>query len=179
MKATTFLAAAGAALLLVPVTSEAQQPTRRRAETIEIRGQVPTPQVVTVRPREVPAYSRQVISPNFFDRDFWPSIVPAYQMVPQQMITGQVPVGADSTALRDPSSGATGAGTPGAPGAAAPAGTAPQNMTVRPPPTGTPTPNLQRAGTPSDTTRAGTDTTRAPNDTTAGAAGTPPARPRR
>ena len=83
MKATTILAAAGAALLLLPATSEAQQPTRRRAQTIEIRGQVPTPQVVTVRPREVPAYSRQVISPNFFDRDFWPSIVPAYQMVSQ------------------------------------------------------------------------------------------------
>lgn len=164
MKAT-ILAACGA-LLLLPVTAEAQQPTRRRAQTIEIRGQVPTPQVVTVRPREVPAYSRQVISPNFFDRDFWPSIVPGYQMVPQQMITGQVPVGADSAALRDPA-----AGTPGATPGAAPTGTTPQGMTVRPPPTGTPTPNLQRAGTPADTTRAPADTT--------GTTGTPPAPSRR
>ena len=168
----TILAACGA-LLLLPATGEAQQPTRRRAQTIEIRGQVPTPQVVTVRPREVPAYSRQVISPNFFDRDFWPSIVPGYQMVPQQMITGQVPVGADSAALRDPAAGVPGA-TPGA----APAGTTPQGMTVRPPPTGTPTPNLQRAGTPADTTRAPTDTTRSPTDTT-GTTGTPPAPSRR
>lgn len=165
----TILAACGA-LLLLPATGEAQQPTRRRAQTIEIRGQVPTPQVVTVRPREVPAYSRQVISPNFFDRDFWPSIVPGYQVVPQQMITGQVPVGADSAALRDPA-----AGTPGATPGATPPGATPQGMTVRPPPTGTPTPNLQRTGTPADTTRAPTDTTRTPTDTT----GTPPAPSRR
>ena len=175
----------GAARLLVPATSEAQQPTRRRAQTIEIRGQVPTPQVVTVRPREVPAYSRNVISPNFFDRDFWPSIVPGYQLVAQQVITGAVPVGADSAALRAPATtpGTTtpGTTTPGTttPGTTTPTGGTPQGMTVRPPPTGTPLPNLQRTTAPGDTTRAPNDSTRAPNDTTAGASGTPPARPRR
>ena len=63
--AATVLCAAAA---LVPVsTAHGQQPTQppraqppRRQETIEIRGQVPTPQVVTVRPREAPAYSRRV-----------------------------------------------------------------------------------------------------------------------
>src|SRR5689334_24934336 len=57
----------------------AQQP--RRQETIEIRGQVPTPQVVTVRPREMPAYSRRVLVPAFFDHDFWPSILPPLEIV--------------------------------------------------------------------------------------------------
>src|SRR6187200_2687912 len=56
-----------------------QQP--RRPEVIEIRGQVPTPQVVTVRPREAPAYSRRVLVPTFFDHDFWPSILPPLQLV--------------------------------------------------------------------------------------------------
>ena len=55
--------------------------TPRRQETIEIRGQVPTPQVVTVRPREAPAYSRSVLVPAFFDHDFWPSILPPLQIV--------------------------------------------------------------------------------------------------
>ena len=64
-----------------------QQPPRpaqppRRQETIEIRGQVPTPQVVTVRPRETPAYSRRVLVPAFLDHDFWPSILPPLQLIP-------------------------------------------------------------------------------------------------
>ena len=56
------------------------QPPRRQ-QTIEIRGQVPTPQVVTVRPRETPMYSRRVLVPAFFDRDFWPSILPPLEIV--------------------------------------------------------------------------------------------------
>jgi hypothetical protein len=91
--AMTGLAVATLALAsLVAVNSaEAQRPTPprpaprtqtpRRQETIEIRGQVPTPQVVTVRPRETPVYSRRVLVPAFFDRDFWPSILPALQIV--------------------------------------------------------------------------------------------------
>ena len=55
--------------------------TPRRQETIEIRGQVPTPQVVTVRPRESPTYSRRVLVPAFFDHDFWPSILPPLEIV--------------------------------------------------------------------------------------------------
>lgn len=55
--------------------------TPRRQETIEIRGQVPTPQVVTVRPRETPNYSRRVLVPAFLDHDFWPSILPPLEIV--------------------------------------------------------------------------------------------------
>ena len=75
--------------LLLPALAHAQQPTRRRQAPIEIRGQVPTPQVVTVRPREMPAYSRQVLVPRFFDHDFWPEIQLGYQMVPERQISGR------------------------------------------------------------------------------------------
>jgi hypothetical protein len=85
------------ALVAVPMSVEAQQtppaqqparrPARRQA-AIEIRGVVPTPQVVTVRPREVPQYSRVVLVPNYYDHDFWQSLLPAYQFVPKRMITG-------------------------------------------------------------------------------------------
>ena len=90
--AAAAVAALGAgAALLAPASAEAQQPTRppaRRQPTIEIRGQVPTPQVVTVRPREVPVYSRQVLVPEFYDRDFWQAILPGYQMVSRRTLEG-------------------------------------------------------------------------------------------
>ena len=91
-----------AVAISVPASAHAQQPTqptvKRRQAPIEIRGQVPTPQVVTVRPREVPAYSRQVLVPNFYDHDFWPSILPGYRLVTKRQITGAVPI--DSVTLR-------------------------------------------------------------------------------
>ena len=138
----TAILLSAAALVLVPAIAGAQTPTRRRQQAIEIRGQVPTPQVVTVRPREVPAYSRQVISPAFYDRSFWPSILPGYQLVPQRMITGTAPM--DSGLVRD---------TPGG------AGTAAQPMTLRPPPGTPPAANLRTApapatgATPADSSR--------------------------
>jgi hypothetical protein len=99
---------------LLPSLAEAQRTTRRRLRPIEIRGQVPTPQVVTVRPRAVPAYSRQVLVPNFYDHDFWQSILPGYQIVARRAVTGQIP--GDTTA------GAAGVAGPGAPNAPAAAG---------------------------------------------------------
>jgi hypothetical protein len=92
------------ALALATPTLEAQEPTPRRQEPIEIRGTVPTPQVVTVRPRETPAYSRKVLVPNFFDHDFWPAILPAYMLVAERMVSGQAPV--DASLLADTLSGA-------------------------------------------------------------------------
>ena len=101
----------------------AQQPTPprtqppRRQETIEIRGQVPTPQVVTVRPRETPAYSRRVLVPAFFDHDFWPSILPPLEIVSPP---GATPVDSASRAMADSASRARStirppSGTPPAP----------------------------------------------------------------
>lgn len=66
---------------LLPALAAAQQPTRRRQAPIVIKGTVPTPQVVTVRPRAIPAYSRQVLVPRFYDHDFWPEIEQGYQLL--------------------------------------------------------------------------------------------------
>jgi hypothetical protein len=44
-----------------PVPPPAQPAPKRRA--IDIRGQAPAPEVVTVRPREIPQYSRRIVSP--------------------------------------------------------------------------------------------------------------------
>src|SRR5688500_20345956 len=96
VRGRTFALALTAAIAL-PLVAEAQdttratQPVRRRQPTIEIRGQVPTPQVVTVRPREVPTYSRQVLVPEFYDHDFWQSILPAYQLIPGRLLDGARP----------------------------------------------------------------------------------------
>src|SRR5215217_3772901 len=88
------LTAAAVSLLLGSATAAgAQQGTRRpvrRQQPIEIRGQVPTPQVVTVRPREVPQYNRRFLVPAFYDHDFWPVILPGYQLVSRRLITGNV-----------------------------------------------------------------------------------------
>ena len=77
------------AVALATSLSEAQQPTRRpTSRTIEIRGQVPTPQVVTVRPREAPQFDRNVLVPDFYNRDFLGLATVGYQLVPRSAITG-------------------------------------------------------------------------------------------
>jgi hypothetical protein len=60
----------------------AKAPAAGAAQTVEIRGQVPTPQVVTVRPRQEPLYERGVLVPAFYDRHFWGSILAPYRVVP-------------------------------------------------------------------------------------------------
>ena len=129
------MAAAVVALTVLPAIAGAQQPTRRRQAPIEIKGQVPTPQVVTVRPREVPTYSRQVLVPRFFDHDFWPDIQTGYLMVPQRQITGRSVIdtlgtgavlGADTSAAR---------GTTTAPQRPTPTPPAPSTKSPATPPT--------------------------------------------
>lgn len=114
----SLLVAAVAAVAVTPMLAEAQRRPARRQAAIEIRGVVPTPQVVTVRPREVPAYSRQVLVPNFYDHDFWQSLLPAYHLVPQRMIKGS---GLPADSVR----------TPADTGAARPAATTPATTAVR------------------------------------------------
>src|SRR3954468_705567 len=99
-----------AAALAVDSSVAAAQRTPRRQAPIEIRGTVPTPQVVTVRPREMPAYSRQVLVPRFFDHDFWPEIQLGYQMVPERQISGRTV--SDTMLTRNDSSSTSGAPTP-------------------------------------------------------------------
>lgn len=136
MRSKLMVAACAAAVVLAPSMVQAQRGTRPKA--IEIRGQVPTPQVVTVRPREVPTYSRQVISPTFYNHDFWPSILPAYLLVPQRMIVGTAPM--DSTMLRG--DGPTPAGMMPASPTGTPGTTTPPDTTRRP--AGTPPARTQQ-----------------------------------
>ena len=75
------------AALAVGSSKASAQRTPRRQTPIEIRGTVPTPQVVTVRPREVPAYSRQVLVPRFYDHDFWPEIQEGYAIMSGRLMT--------------------------------------------------------------------------------------------
>jgi hypothetical protein len=87
----------GAGLLVV--IGALVRPADAQRQTIEIRGQVPTPQIVTVRPREVPEFSTQVLVPAFYNHQFWPVILPAYQIVQRSevygvMATDSMPVGA-------------------------------------------------------------------------------------
>ena len=118
MKGALVVALAAVLPAMVEAQQKPQQPARRparRQAAIEIRGQVPTPQVVTVRPREVPQYSRQVLVPNFYDHDFWQSLLPAYQFVPQRLITGSgVPRDTSRTAA-DSTMNRTTTGTPSTP----------------------------------------------------------------
>ena len=124
VRCITLAAVLAALASLSPGVAGAQQPTRprrtqapRRGATIEIRGQVPTPQVVTVRPRETPAYSRRVLVPGFLDHDFWPSILPPLDIVSAKSVTRSDTTSrstADSTA-RPPSGPRSPSGTPPAP----------------------------------------------------------------
>jgi hypothetical protein len=88
MRTLTLLLAMIPALGLA-AESEAQEPSRRQSSrTIEIRGQVPTPQVVTVRPREAPQFARNVLVPDFYNPDFLGLATVGYQLVPRSAITG-------------------------------------------------------------------------------------------
>lgn len=68
--------------MAAPRMALAQQTGKKAATTVEIRGEVPTPQVVTVRPRQVPAYTRGILVPAFYDRHFWGAILEPYRIVP-------------------------------------------------------------------------------------------------
>lgn len=80
----------GGVLLVAASRAEAQQkgPPPKKGQAIEIRGQVPTPQVVTVRPREVPTYDRQLLSPAFYSGNGSSASTEAVQLVPESQIRG-------------------------------------------------------------------------------------------
>lgn len=110
----------GATLAVTPGRGAAQQrgarPTRG-GQTIVIRGQVPTPQVVTVRPRDVPTYSRRVLGADLGGHSFWSSIAPGYQLVPNRQVTGRTPLDSTPGAMiaGEPEPNGQGAGAGGAP----------------------------------------------------------------
>ncbi|MEP6690483.1 MAG: hypothetical protein ABJD07_04965 [Gemmatimonadaceae bacterium] len=77
--------------------AHAQRTRPRVGGTIEIRGTVPTPQVVTVRPREAPSYSRAGLVPTFYNRSFLADILPGYQVIAQRQLTNAALAGANTT----------------------------------------------------------------------------------
>ena len=139
-----------AVALALPVAMQAQNtkpPVKRRQQPIEIRGQVPTPQVVTVRPREVPTYSRQVLYPRFYDHDFWPSILPAYQLVTKRQMTGIVPVDSATVRADSAATGGLRSTTPAGTAPAAPGDSVRQQAPVARPDSVTPPPGTPPART--------------------------------
>ena len=80
----------GGAMLVSSSILNAQQkaPPPKRGQAIEIRGQVPTPQVVTVRPREVPTYDRQLLAPTFYNGTGRTASTSDLQLVPESQIRG-------------------------------------------------------------------------------------------
>lgn len=113
-------ASVGLATAWMALHSEALHAQRgaERGQTIVIRAQVPTPQVITVRPRTVPEYSREVLGAEQRQRSFWGSLLPAYQLVTQRQIDGRDPLDSAVAALvAGAPSGAPGAAAPVAPGA--------------------------------------------------------------
>src|SRR5687768_2128588 len=134
------LALVAAIVVSTPVALDAQRAPRRQ-QSIEIVGQVPTPQVVTVRPREMPQYDRRVLVPTFYDHDFWQSILPGYLLVRQRTISGAVP-GDSTTARSDSARTVPPAGVQPATTNPPPAGTTP------PPAGGAPPPPVATVGQP-------------------------------
>lgn len=90
---TLLVGAAVAMACAAPVA--AQQPKRptRAGQTIVIRGQVPTPQVVTVRPRQAPDYDRGTLgSAPESAASFWPALLPGYDVVTERTVAGPTPL---------------------------------------------------------------------------------------
>lgn len=107
-------ALAGAAFAGAMLGPSALHAQRGAGQTIVIRAQVPTPQVITVRPRTVPDYKREVLGSEQRQRSFWGSLLPAYQLVTQRQIDGRDPLDSAVAALV---AGAA-RSAPGEPGAA-------------------------------------------------------------
>lgn len=93
------VAVAVAWMMLQPSLARAQRGTEKAGQTIVIRAQVPTPQVITVRPRKVPEYAREVLGSEQRERSFWGSLLPAYQLVMRHQLDGRDPLDSAVAAL--------------------------------------------------------------------------------
>jgi len=74
---------------------QAAKPAPKKPATgqaIEIRGQAPTPQVVTVRPREVPAYAPAALPGAVLASGAWPTASAAYTISPTNQLAGRLPL---------------------------------------------------------------------------------------
>jgi hypothetical protein len=85
--------------------AQAQQTPAKKptvtGQTIEIRGQAPTPQVVTVRPREVPAYTPAGLPSTMMASGSraWPSMTAGYAITPSNQLAGRLPLDTSAAGL--------------------------------------------------------------------------------
>ena len=111
-----FVFCAGSGHAQQPSNQPAAPSKNKAVQPIEIRGQVPTPQVVTVRPRQIPMFSHEVLTPAFYDRHFWEPLTAPYEIVPDlSTAAGTVPVKWTAPALPADSSHRPPADTSGRP----------------------------------------------------------------
>jgi hypothetical protein len=77
------------------LAAQGQQPAPKKPGTgqpIEIRGQAPTPQVVTVRPREVPTYKPASLPGAVMGSGSWPSVTAGYTITQTDQLAGRLPL---------------------------------------------------------------------------------------
>lgn len=112
--AAGYAAAVVASAATLAAQQQAAPPKKppRAGQTIIIRGQVPTPQVVTVRPRDVPTYDRQVLGAANGVASFWSSALPGYRILSRSQVTGKAPTDSAAAGVL------AGNAAPEAPGAA-------------------------------------------------------------
>jgi hypothetical protein len=82
-----YLVALAAVLVVAGAPAHAQQATTRRPaakhpDVLEIRAQAPVPQVVTVRPRLVPAFPASALDSTAVDRHLVSALRAPYVLVP-------------------------------------------------------------------------------------------------
>jgi len=133
MSRTTFaMALLCAATAAAAAQGQGQQPAPAKkpatGQAVEIRGQVPTPQVVTVRPREVPDYKPSGLPQAVMTAGAWSSVTAAFAITPALQVAGRLPLDTTSAGLARGGAmvgGVAIAGAAAAGGAAAAAGGAP------------------------------------------------------
>jgi hypothetical protein len=82
--------AAALAIAVIGAPAVAQQATApkpskttaKRPEVLEIRAQAPTPQVVTVRPRVIPAFRAEALDSTIVDRHLAAALRAPYLLIP-------------------------------------------------------------------------------------------------
>ena len=96
------LAAACAAPSALHAQQQPAKPAPKKpaaGQPIEIRGQAPTPQVVTVRPREVPQYAPAALPAAVLAAGAWPTVSAGYTIAPSNQLAGRLPLDTSAAGL--------------------------------------------------------------------------------
>lgn len=127
---------AAACTIAPTLAAQGQQPAPKKPSTgqaIEIRGQAPTPQVVTVRPREVPAYTPVSLPGAVMASSSWPSVTAGYAITQSDQLAGRLPLDTSAAGIARGGAmlgGAALAGAAAHPGGAGAGGGAPAGVSA-------------------------------------------------